>query len=244
MPLTFAICLFFVAGLGEVLRRGDFGMSPLATVAVLAAAMCLFALAILRRDAINLIRSPGRALYTEDNLGWSWQRTIALAFFVPFLWGISAACASIFTSYVVVVPAMPKLASALAIQVLIFALPQDLFFREAVLKVFHHNLTLAFAASAIAVTLFNLPHGMPTAVIAAGTATAFMALRVAGMNIFVVALAHGATNVLFGRVLLAEISADALWLYAIVFAGAHLLFAALLMLIRQPVRSLMTQRAS
>ena len=43
---------------------------------------------------------------------------------------------------------------------------------------------------------------------------------------------------------LAEISADALWLYAIVFAGAHLLFAALLMLIRQPVRSLMTQRAS
>ena len=65
-------------------------------------------------------------------------------------------------------------------------------------------------------------------------------LRIAGMNLLVVAAVHGAALVLFGRVLVAELSGDALWYYAATSAAGHALFAAgvlALLLPRAPRRA-------
>ncbi len=48
------------------------------------------------------------------------------------------------------------------------------------------------------------------------------------MNLFVVAAVHGTVTVLFGRVFVAQIPAEAIWPYAIAVAGGYAVFAAAL----------------
>lgn len=240
MPLTFAICLFFVAALAEILRRGGVDLPPLALAALVNGAMAAAGLVLLGRDAISLIRAPGPRLYGATGLGWSWRRTVRLLPLIPIMFIVPVACGLIFTDLLLVVPGGKALASALLVQIVLYAFAQELFFREAALKVFAPNRAVAVAVSAVAVTLFYLPQGLPAAMIAGGGALACMALRIAGMNLLVVAAVHGAALVLFGRVLVAELSGDALWYYAATSAAGHALFAAgvlALLLPRAPRRA-------
>ncbi|WP_275566184.1 CPBP family intramembrane glutamic endopeptidase [Psychromarinibacter sediminicola] len=201
------------------------------------------ALIVLGRDVVHVIRAPGRRQYGVDRLGWSWQKTGTLCFAIPILVLVTVSCGAIFTSYYIHVPDWSALGWGLAVQILVVALAQELFFREAVLKIFGGALPVAFGISTMAVALFHLPDGLPAAVMASGAALAYMALRVAGMNILLVAAVHGGANVLFGRVLLPELAGDALWTYAIVFAAGHALFAGLLVALAQPTRAAAVPRA-
>ncbi|WP_172295319.1 type II CAAX prenyl endopeptidase Rce1 family protein [Pseudoruegeria sp. HB172150] len=207
------------------MRRGGLDLTPLASAGVVGVMTAAFALFLLGRDVPSLIRAPGRRLYDQDGLGWSWGRSVSLLGLIPVVLSVPIACGLLLTDIVVFVPGVQSLLWALFVQIAIIALPQELFFREATLKVFRANLPGAFGVSALAMVLYKLPEGLPAALIAAGGAFAFMALRVAGMNILLVAVVHGTTAVLFGRVLVAELSGQALWLYATCCMLGHAMFA-------------------
>lgn len=244
MPLTFAILLFFIAGLAESLRQDLIAVDRLAGLSIIGAAATLAALVILRRDAVRVIRPPVSRQDGDRAFAWSWPRTAAALCVVPFLALITMTFGAIFTSYYVHIPHGTALIWGLGVQTIVVALPQELFFREAVLKIFGPGLGVAFAITAGAVALFHLPNGLPAAAMAAGAALAYMALRVVGMNILVVALVHGAANVLFGRVLVPELAGtQALWGYTVAFFAAHALFALAVLALAQPARRLVLERA-
>lgn len=243
MPLTFAVSLFFVAGLGELVRQGGLEVQPLSALLLIGAAMGLAALALLGRDVPGLIRHGRAARYGTDLGRWSWRRTLWLLCIVPFMWLTAALFGAVFSSYVVLVPKLPSLLSAFAVQCIVVALAQELFFREGVLKVFGRHLPTAYAITAVATLLFYLPQGGPAAVMAAGCGLAYMALRVSGMNILAVAMVHGATSVLFGRVVVAQLDNEALWPFAFAYAGGHALFAIGLTLALRQGNTLLAQQA-
>lgn len=235
MPLTYAIGLFFVACLAQVMRLVEHGFGAFTAAVLVSLAMAAVALLLLGRQIRMIALPPTAPQYGPEGPTWCWGRTATLLslslVFIFFL----VACASIFTFASIRVPPVSAVVSALAVQILVFALAQELFFREAVLKAFGGHVRRAFAVSVAAAMLFHLPHGTPAALMAAGGAAAYMALRVAGMNIVAVAAVHGATVVLFGRILVAEQAPDALWTYALLYALGHAAFAgAVLGLARSP----------
>lgn len=233
MHLSFAISLFFVAGIAELLRQGGLDLPPLMTLSAISGVMALAAVVLIGRDADRLIRPGDARLYGIEGLGWSWRSTAALLPLIPFLVLIPATFVASFTEFVFVGQDAGSLAFALLVQILVIAIAQELFFREAILKIFGALLPVAFAVSAGATLLFHLVHGLPAAVIAAGASVAYMALRVAGMNILVVAAVHGATTVLFGRILVAQIEVTDIWPYAAAVAGGHAVFAAAVLVLRR-----------
>ncbi len=237
MQLSFAISLFFVAGIAELMRHSGVDISPLTALIAVSVAMAGAGLVLLGRDAQQLIRPRKTRQYGIVLLGWSWHRTGRLLLSVPFLCAVPIFLASLVTDFVLVPQSAGALFSALFVQVAIVALAQELFFREAVLKTFGAVLPVAFFVSAGASLLFHLPNGLPAALIAAGAALAYMALRVAGMNLFAVAAVHGGVSVLLGRVLVAQIAPQDIWTYALSVSAGHALFAvALLALIRAAPR--------
>jgi len=236
--------LFIVAGVAELLRQGGLGLPPLVTLSAISAVMALSGIVLLGRDADGLIRQKSDRQYGIEGLGWSWNRTLALLPILPFLVLIPAGFVASFTEFLFVRQDAASLAAALAVQILVIAIAQEMFFREAILKIFGARLPVAFAVSAGAALLFHLVHGLPAAFIAAGASLAYMALRVAGMNLFVVAAVHGTMTVLFGRMLVAQIQIADIWPYAAAVAGGHAAFAGLVMLLRHaPARAAVLRRA-
>ncbi len=233
MPLTFAIGMFFAAMLGETFRLGWIPATPLLAAMTVSAALILVAGLILGRDAKALIRPSGN-LYGGRGTGWTWRRSALLLLSVPLLWLLPVAGGAGVTEFFLHVPKPAKLVSALVVQILVIALAEELFFRESVLKVLGGRLPLCFAATAAATALYTLPQGAPAAAMAAGGALAYMALRVSGMNLLVVAAVHGVTNVLLGRVLVAQLAPDSLWIYCLAVAAGYAVFATALMSLRQP----------
>lgn len=229
MPLVFAIVLFAVAAIAECVRQGIVNLAPLASATLISAAMGFAALVLLGRDALHLVRPSASPLYGLSDLRWSWRRTGRLAIVAPLAILLPAAFAALVAPFHIVSPTALGLLAAFAVQTLVFAVPQQLFFTEAALKVFGPNLRLALAMSVIATAVFHLPGGLSGAVLAAATGLACIALRVAGMNIFAVAVVQGAITVVFGRVLVAQVDEITLWAYAVAYALGAAVFAALLL---------------
>lgn len=244
MPLTFAICLFFATGFTELVRQGWFDAAPLAALGFTSASLGLAALLLLNRDVYGLIRPGAQRGYGPEIRRWTCGRTLLLLTTVPLMWLTVYLIGGMVTGYVIVTPRLENVVTALAVQWLLVALAQELFFREAVLKVFGAHPPVAYAVTALAVLVFYLPHGSAVAMMAAGSGVAHMVLRQCGMNIFAVAFVHAASTVLFGRVVVAHLSGDALWLFALAYVGGHLTFAlGLLLTLRPNVTPVLTRQA-
>jgi hypothetical protein len=109
-------------------------------------------------------------------------------------------------------------------QVLLVALAQELFFREAVVKALKSNTGAIYFVSGLAFFIYYVPQGVPTAMIAAGMGLYLVALRLIGTNVLALAVIHGATVVMFTNVLPLGLTGRDEWMYAAFFlAGAALL---------------------
>ncbi|MEM6324847.1 MAG: CPBP family glutamic-type intramembrane protease [Pseudomonadota bacterium] len=216
MPLAFSFLLFAVAGIAYFVRHGGVDLSPLAAATAVSAALCIAALGLIGREIPTLFKQPDRGR-GDAYPRWSWGQTLRLSVFVPLVIALPTFCAATVVTIQPIAPTLLSVFVALSVQIVLFAIPQELFFREAALRAFGRNLTLAFVMSCLATALFHLPLGFAGAALAAASGAVAMALRVAGMNIFVIAALQGTATVIFGRLLVAQTDAVNLWYYTTAF---------------------------
>ena len=222
LHIVFSIFVFIFVGLFETFRHGIFGLNPTELLTVTAGILGLCAFAILRTDIISIIRRPQRDLYDQAHLGWTWSRTILGLMLGTLLWVIPAAFDPVQFQTGALTLLTPTLLTALALQVLLVALPQELFFREAAIKAFRGDTTTVYLLSGLAYFVFYVPFGVPTAMIMAGAGVYFMTLRLIGTNILAVALIHGATNVVLSKDATMGLTGNDQWLYAAYFLAASI----------------------
>lgn len=201
MHIAFAIVFFLFVGLCETLRHGIFGLTPSETDTIIFGTMLVLALFMLRGDAVFLLRRPRGGLYGRARLGWSWPRTALALALLPLVWAVPLAVGLPLPA-TLAAPGDPAgwvaalrdpLIAAIAVQWLVVALAQELFFREAVIKCFAADLRAVFLISGLSSFIFFVPYGVPAGLLAAAGGLVFLALRLIGGNILVVALAHAAT---------------------------------------------------
>lgn len=220
MQIAFAIIFFITVGLSETLRQGFFGLTPSDMKAIIYGALILGALLLLRGDIISTIRRPRQPLYGHEHLNWTWPRTLLGVFLGPLLWALPAAY-GFAVMRLDVNPIVPDLLiSAIVLQVFLVGIAEGLFFREAAVKAFGADAMQTFAISTLALFIFYIPLGVPEAMIAAGAGLFFLTLRMIGSNVFVVAVIHGATVVIFGQVISLALTEAEMWSYAVFFASA------------------------
>lgn len=214
MHIVFSIFVFIFAGLFETFRHGIFGLNPTEIMTVTAAILGLCAFAILRMDVLSVLQRPKRDLYGHSHLGWTWSRTVLGLFLGALLWIVPAAVDPIQFQTEALSLRTPTLLTALALQVLLVALPQELFFREAAIKSFRGDTSTIYLLSGLAYFVFFVPAGLPTAVVMAGAGVFFMTLRLIGTSILAIALIHGVLNMLLTKGVTMGLTGNDEWLYA------------------------------
>lgn len=220
MHIAFAVLFFFYVGLCETLRHGVFGLTPSEVSAVSYGALVLIALVILRGDVVFLLRRPHHALYGAARLNWTWRRTALGLALAPLLWLVPVAYGLAKGQLSYMPLPVETLLRLLAGNVLLFALAEELFFREAAIKAFHSDTAAICVISVLSCFIFHLPDGASAAMIAAGVGVFFLTLRLIGTNLLAVTLAHGATVILLSDVLALGLTRIQLWGYATWFLGA------------------------
>ena len=218
--IAFAVSFFIFVGLCETLRHGIFGLNPSETTGYIYSALALFALFILRGDVVFTMRQPRHALYENARLNWTWSRSVLGLFLGPLLWIIPAVYGLSLTQINIMPISAELLIEMLVIQVLLIALAEEFFFREAVVKAFRSDISAIYLISVLAFFIFYVPQGLPAALVAAGTGMFYVTLRLIGTNILVVALVHGATNVMFAQVFSLGLTSGDEWVYATYFLAA------------------------
>ncbi len=119
----------------------------------------------------------------------------------------------------------------LLLNILVVGLAEELFFREALLRAFAPNPSIEktigiFLFSSICFYLFHIEQGDPSAIIATGAGAVYMALRMAGVNILLVALLHGLSNTAFKYVVTVSFPSHAIINYYLaIYALATALLA-------------------
>lgn len=228
MHIVFSIFVFIFVGLFETFRHGIFGLNSTELVVVTAGILCLCAFAILRVDVTYLVRPPKRDLYGKAHLGWTWSRTGLGLTLGALLWAIPAIVDPVQLQTTAQSLLTPVMLTALMFQVLLVALPQELFFREAAIKAFRGDTNTIYLLSGLAYFIFYVPFGVPTAMIMAGAGVYFMTLRLIGTSILAIALIHGATNLLLAKGVNLGLTGRDEWLYAAFFLVASLVLSAVI----------------
>jgi len=218
--IAFAVVFFVFVGLSETLRHGFFGLNHFEIIGISAGTLILFALLILRGDIVFALRPPRHELYGDTRFNWTWSRTFLGLLLGPVLWVIPVAYGlTMFQINIIPVP-FETVIKALVIQVLLVALAEELFFREAVLKAFRSDIRAIYLISGLAFFIYYVPQGLPMAVIAVGAGLYFLTLRLIGTNILVVALVHGASVVMFTNVMSLGLTGREEWVFAGYFLAA------------------------
>ncbi|MDK3072586.1 hypothetical protein QO034_05645 [Sedimentitalea sp. JM2-8] len=233
MQVALAITFFALVAFSETLRHGVFGLSPSDMSRAIYGALGLGAVLILRGDLVSCLFRSGSALYGREQYSWSWSRTALGLFLSPLLWVIPVVYGFAWTQINVDSGLTMSVLEAALIQTLLVGLAEGLFFREAVIKAFGESRGQVYVISALSVFVFSLPAGVPFAMMATGAALYFLTLRLIGTNIAVVAIIHGATIVMFSRILSLALTDGEIWSYAAYFLAAsaalsgliHYLFA-------------------
>lgn len=226
MHIAFAVVFFVFVGLSETLRHGIFGLNPLETAGIIAGALALSALLILRGDIVSVLRAPRHDLYDDPRLTWTWSRTFLGLILGPVLWIIPVLYGLTLIQINIVPVPTETLVEALVVQVLLVALAQELFFREAAIKAFRSSPGAIYLISGLAFFIYYVPQGLPMAVMAMGAGFYYLTLRLIGTNILAVALIHGATSVLFTQVLSLGLTGREEWIYAGYFLAASVVLSA------------------
>ena len=218
--IAFALVFFVFVGLSETLRHGFFGLNPSEITGITAGALILSALLILRADIVFALRSPRHDLYGDARLTWTWPRTFLGLVLGPALWIIPVAYGLTLVQINIIPVPVETLIEALVVQVLLIALAEELFFREAALKAFRSDIRAIFLISGLSFFIYYVPQGLPTAIIAAGAGLYFLTLRLIGTNILAVAFVHGASVVMFTKVLSLGLTGGDEWVFAGYFLAA------------------------
>ncbi|MGD9864674.1 MAG: CPBP family glutamic-type intramembrane protease [Pseudodonghicola sp.] len=222
MHIGYAIAFFLFVGLSETLRHGIFGLTPAEIAAITAGTLGLVSVLVLRGDLIHLLRPSRQPLYGNPRLNWSWRRSaLALG---SGLAGIAAAALT--TTGPLSAPTALELT---ALQVALITLPQELFFREAVLKSFGQSLPAIYLIGLLAWFIVHMPAGLPAALAAAGAGAVWLTLRLIGVSILAVALLHAAATVMLPQ--LTGPMAAATWADVGYFIAASAAISATLFLI-------------
>lgn len=241
MHIAYAIGFFVFIGLCETLRHGVFGLTTWETSGIVNGVLVLLAVVILRSDLIGMLRPPRNWLYGNRRLIWSWERTALAVVLGPLLWVVPALYGYAVAGVAVELRPVPAetVMELLAVQVLLVALAEEVFFREAAVKAFGTSIAAIYLVSVLSVFIFHMPQGAPAALIAAGAGMFYVTLRLVGINILMVALVHGATNVILSDVVVVGLTTADTWPYAGYFfaASALLSFATFHLFAIKPSRS-------
>ncbi|MEY8827590.1 CPBP family glutamic-type intramembrane protease [Sedimentitalea sp. XS_ASV28] len=234
MQVAYAIMFFILVGVSETLRHGVFGLNPADTTTIIYGALAICALLLLKSDLITTIHRPVEPLYGSDRLNWSWRRSMLGVFLMPLLWIVPVAYGFALVQLDIHPIASTTVLETLLTQVLLVAVAEGLFFREAVVKVFGREILPVYLISTLALFIFYLPSGLPMAMIATGSGIYYLTLRLIGTNIWVVAALHGVTLILFGKVLSLGLSQEQFWPYSIYFMIASAALSLLVFMLFAP----------
>jgi len=207
----FVIVVMLLVPLRRVLLLPSLGLSGLNIVLVYYAVLFAGAFAILRQTP-----------------WWSPKGTRLW----PLLPGLAALLAvPMFTGYLLGFslrpqPPLPALMQTLAMQVFLVAAAEELFFREAAVKVFGRARASLYLLSITGFFMIHLPQGFAVALIAAAMGAILLALRVAGVWIVLLMGLHAASNVIFGKLLSIGLSQSVLLGYAVAYFAVAVLFLA------------------
>lgn len=220
MHIVFSIFVFILAGLFETFRHGIFGLNSAEIMTVAAGLLGLSAFAILRMDALSLVRRPKGDLYGHAHLGWTWSRTVLGLCLGALLWIVPAAVDPIQFQIEALSLRSPTLLTVFALQVLLVALPQELFFREAAIKSFRGDISTTYLMSGLAYFVFFAPLGIPTALVMGGAGVFFMTLRLIGTNILAIAMVHGVLIMVLTKGATLGLTGQDEWIFAGYFFAA------------------------
>ncbi|MCF6231686.1 MAG: CPBP family glutamic-type intramembrane protease [Rhodobacteraceae bacterium] len=240
MHIAFAVLFFVFIGLSETLRHGIFGLTASEVTGISTGALVLAAVFILRSDIVNLPRRSADNLYGDQKFNWSWGRTILGLILAPLLWAMPIVYGMTMIQINILPLDTQTLIEALIVQVLLVAVAQELFFREAAIKAFNSDVRAIYLISGLSFFIFYVPFGVPGAIIAAGSGIFYLTLRLIGTNILVVALIHGTTSVVFTNVLslgLKGRNTGDEWTYAGFFLAGSVILSAAVYQIFAPKRS-------
>lgn len=226
MHIAFAIAFFLFVGLCETLRHGVFGLNPSEIDGIIYGALAFMALFLLRGDVVYLLRQPRGTLYDSPRFAWSWTRSLLGIALVPLLWAIPALYGISLIQINLVPVSAQALLGVLAMQILLVALAEELFFREAAIKAFRSDIRAIYLMSGLASFIFYVPDGVAVALVAAGAGVFYLTLRLIGTNILLVAVAHGATVVVFSDILSLGLTSGEQWSFAGSFLAASLALSA------------------
>ncbi len=220
MHIAFALLFFVFIGLCETLRHGVFGLSPSETTDIIYVTMALCALVILRGDIVFTLRKPLHDLYGNEQLNWTWSRSFLGLLLGGMLWSVVLVYGLAVNQITLLAIPREALIGALTVPLLLVALAQELFFREAVIKAYHSRISAIYLISALACFIFFVPLGVPQALIAAGAGIYYVTLRLIGTNILVVALVHGVSGAVFSKILPPGLTSGEQWIFSGYFFAA------------------------
>ncbi|HBS51207.1 MAG TPA: hypothetical protein DEA05_14515 [Rhodobacteraceae bacterium] len=226
--IAYSVLFLLFVGLSETMRHGVFGLTPSEMSMLSHASLLLLALILLRGDVVFLLRRPGHDLYDDRRLGWSWRRTALGLAVAPALWiaPVSWALASgepPFTPF-----AVQNMPAGTVATLLVFALAQTLFLREAAIKAFHADIRAIYLVSVLSCFIFYLPQGLPAAMVGAGVGAFLLTLRLIGTNPLVVACIHAINGIMLTEVLAPGPSGTGDWNWSACILAASALLSVLL----------------
>ena len=229
MHLAFGIAFFLLVGLSETVRRGVFGLTSSEITGISISLLLAVSLLFLRSDVIYIFRSEGAkqsVRLPEDRvLPWTWKKSVLGLFLSPLLllpplfWGIALIQINLrsFESLI--------FNGELLALTLVSAVAYELFFRETVIRAFRGSMTAIVLASSLSYFTFWMPAGLETALLATGSGLFYLALRMIGVNILIVAVIHASYAYLWTHVLsMGQLAAPELD-FAVFYAGCAALLA-------------------
>jgi hypothetical protein len=155
------------------------------------------------------------AIYADKTGGWHWRRWSAIIPVVGAMWAVSIGLSAALGAVGMHLPSVTFLWMLVLAQILLVGLGEELFFREAAMRVAAGHVGWLLTLSVLAFGLIHWQAGGSAIMIAMGAGSIYLAARLIGVPILVVAVAHGLTNVVFRYVIWS--APDAPELYAILF---------------------------
>lgn len=215
--MIFLLGFFAVLTLRNILFARQFNIDPSISMFLFYCAVFLIAFCILRGDTKYIIINPTDNLYGQTRFIWRWHRAIILLLVIPAFWAIPLGYGYVSSVLALRETSTEILLQAILVQFFLVACAEELFFREAGIKAFRHDLVQIYLFTGGAFFIMHLNQGLGPALIALGVGTVYMTIRIAGVNIILVAVLHGITNVIFSKLVSIGLGSDSILFYGLFF---------------------------